>query len=385
MLRRKILFAAVAVVMMFSASSLYAESKKEYRVGAFFAITGKFASLLGEPERNTVKMIEKEINAQGGINGHKLVLYVEDTEGDNTRAVNAIKKLIKKNKVCVVVGPSRSGSSMAALPVAQEEKIPMISCAAAEEIVLPVAERKWIFKTPQKDSDAVRRIYEHMVSKGIKNIGVISGTDAFGDAGRNQLKKLAGEYKMNIVADETYGPEDTDMTAQLIKIKNAGAKAIINWSIVPAQSIVPQNMRQLKMDMQLYQSHGFGNVKYAQAAGEAAEGIIFPAGRLLAVDSLPDTNEQKPVLAAYKAAYEAEFKENVSTFGGHAYDGLWLAINALKAVGDDPAKIRDYIENSRFVGTGGVFQFSPEDHNGLTKKDFEMITVKNGKFVVLQD
>jgi branched-chain amino acid transport system substrate-binding protein len=224
-----------------------------------------------------------------------------------------------------------------------------------------------------------------MISKGIKDIGIISGTDAFGDAGRNQLKKLAGEYKMNIVADETYGPEDTDMTAQLIKIKNAGAKAIVNWSIVPAQSIVPQNMRQLKMDMQLYQSHGFGNVKYAQAAGEAAEGIIFPAGRLLAVDTLPDTNEQKPVLAAYKAAYEAEFKENVSTFGGHAYDGLWLVINALKAVGDDPAKIRDYIEKSRFVGTGGVFQFSPEDHNGLTKKDFEMITVKNGKFVVLQD
>jgi branched-chain amino acid transport system substrate-binding protein len=194
---------------------------------------------------------------------------------------------------------------------------------------------------------------------------------------------MADEYGIEIVADETYAPGDTDMTAQLVNIKNSGAQAVINWSIVPAQSIVPQNMKQLKMEIPLYQSHGFANVKYAEAAGEAAEGLIFPAGRIMAVDTLPEDAPQRDVLAAYKSAYESRYNDHVSTFGGHAYDALWLVVNALKAVGDDPAAIRDHIESAKFVGTGGVFQFSPDDHCGLDKTAFEMLTVKDGKFVVL--
>ncbi|MBU0995605.1 MAG: ABC transporter substrate-binding protein [Proteobacteria bacterium] len=381
--RKLFCFTAVSFFMVMSALTphLFAE---DYKVGCLFSITGS-ASWLGEPERNTAEMIAEEINKAGGINGHKLKLYIEDTQGDNTRAVNATKKLIKKDKVCAIIGPSRSGTSMAVIPIVQAEQIPLISCAGAEVIVEPVQERKWVFKTPQKDSDCVKRIYDHLTAKGIKDIGIISGTTGFGTAGRDQLKAIAKEYGMNIVADETYSPADTDMTAQLVKIRNSGAKALVNWSIVPAQSIVPKNMKQLKFDIPLYQSHGFGNVKYVEAAGPAADGIIFPGGRLLCVDSVSDDNPQKAVLKQYRDAYEARFKDKVSTFGGHAYDSLWLVINALKAVGDDPAKIRDYLETSTLVGTGGVFKFSPTDHNGLDKNAFEMITIKNGEFVVLKD
>jgi len=170
----------------------------------------------------------------------------------------------------------------------------------------------------------------------------------------------------------------------LTKIKASDAQAVVNWSIVPAQVIVAKNMRQLGMTLPLYQSHGFGNPKFAEACGEAGEGIIFPAGRLLVVDTLDDSNIQKALLAEYKAKYEAEFKDNCSTFGGHAYDALWLVVNALKAVGPDKAKIRDHIEGTQgFIGTGGVFNFSAEDHCGLDKAAFEMITVKGGKFVSL--
>ncbi len=374
----------VSVLMMtafmFCASSLYAESKT-YRVGCAFAITGS-ASWLGEPQKNTAEMIQKEINDAGGINGHKLELFIEDTQGENTRAVNAIKKLIKKDNVCAIIGTSRSGTSMAAIPVVEKAGIPMISCAAAESITTPVAERKWIFKVAQNDSDAVRRIYEHLLAAGIKDVGIMSGTTGFGDAGRIQLKALCAEYGINILADETYAPTDTDMTAQLIKIRNSGAKAIVNWSIVPAQAIVPQNMKQLKMEIPLYQSHGFANVKYAEAAGAAGEGLIFPAGRIMAADTVADDHPQKSVLMKYKTAYETAFKDHVSTFGGHAYDGLWLIIEALKAVGDDPAKIRDYLETAKFSGIGGMFKFSAQDHCGLDKMAFEMLTVKDGKFVV---
>ncbi|MCD6232485.1 ABC transporter substrate-binding protein [Candidatus Aerophobetes bacterium] len=355
---------------------------KPYKVGAIFAITGA-ASWLGEPERNTVKMIEEEINALGGINGHPLKVIVEDTVGDETKAVMAVKKLIEKDKVLAIVGPSRSGTTLAVIPIVERAKIPLISCAAAEAIVAPV--KPWVFKTPQKDSDAVVKIYEYMNKHQISKVAIITGTTGFGSEGRKQLKKLAPEFGITIVADETYGPKDTDMTAQLTRIKATDAQAVINWSIVPAQAIVVKNMRQLGMTIPLFQSHGFGNIKYAEMAGEAAEGLIFPAGRLLAVDTLPETHPQKEVLTRYKERYESKYGENVSTFGGHAWDALQLVILALRAVGPDRERIRVFIENVKgFVGTGGIFYYSPEDHTGLNKEAFEMLTVKKGKFVVLK-
>jgi len=274
---------------------------------------------------------------------------------------------------------------MAIIPVIQEARIPLVSCAGAAVIVEPVAERKWVFKVPQKDSDCVRRIFDHMTSKGIKDIGIITTTSGFGKAGRDQLTMIAADYGIKIVADETYDPTTTDMTAQLVKIKNAGAQAVVNWSIEPAQSIVPQNMKQLKMTIPLYQSHGFGNLKYVAAARAAAEGIIFPAGRLLVVDAVPADHSQKKVLVDYRTQYEKTYNDKVSTFGGHAYDAMWIVAGALKKAGDDRAKLHDEIEKTEFTGTAGMFKFSPTDHCGLDKTAFELLTVKDGKFVVLTE
>jgi branched-chain amino acid transport system substrate-binding protein len=351
-----------------------------YKIGAVLAVTGP-AAWLGEPEKNTVKMIEEQINAAGGINGHKLEVIVEDTVGEEANTVLAIKKLITREKVLAIVGPSRSGESMAAIPIVEREQVPLISCAAAEEIVKPV--KKWVFKTPQSDADAVRVIYEKMKNMKLNKVAIMSGTTGFGTAGRDQLKKLAPEYGMTIVADETYGPKDTDMTAQLTKIKGTDAQAIVNWEIVPAQTTIMKNRQQLGMTIPLFQSHGFGNIQYARTAGASADGVLFPAGRLLAADSLPDGHPQKALLLQYKKNYEEKFKTDVSTFGGHALDAINLVVEALKAVGPDKAKIRDYIENKKnFVGTGGIFNFSAEDHCGLDTKAFEMLTVKDGKFLL---
>lgn len=383
-MKNRVLSAAITAVFVLSCAGLiYAGEKEPYHIGCVFSITGK-AAWLGEPERNTVEMLAEQINNAGGINGHKLVLHIEDSQGSNTRAVNAVKKLIKKDGVCAIIGPSRSGTTLATIPVVQQARIPMLSCAAAASITNPPGEREWVFKMGQNDSDAVRRIYEHMNENGIEKVGILTGTTGFGDAGRTQLKSLAGEYAIRIVADETYAPGDTDMTAQLIRIRNSGARAVINWSIVPAQSIVPKNMKQLKMDIPLYQSHGFANIKYAAAAGSAAEGCIFPAGRIMAVETVPEDHPQKKVLVAYKEAYEARFDDQVTTFGGHAYDAIHIIAKALEKVGDNPGKIKEAIENMEFVGISGVFRFSENDHCGLDKNAFEMMTVKDGKFVVLE-
>ena len=308
---KKVLVFTAIICMILSGTALAAEPIK---IGAVFAVTGK-ASWLGEPERNTVKMIEAEVNAAGGINGRLIEVIVEDTAGVEPNTINAVKKLINKDNVVAIIGPSRSGTTMAVKPIVEESAVPLISCAAAAAIVDPLA--KWVFKTPQKDSDAVIRIYEHAKANGATKIAIITGTTGFGAAGRTQLLKYAPKMGMEIVADETYGPADTNMEAQLTKIKATDAQAIVNWSIVPAQVIVAKNMSQLGMNIQLYQSHGFGNVKFAEACGEAGDGIIFPAGRLLVVDTLDDANAQKALLTKYKAGYEAKYKDEVSTFGGH--------------------------------------------------------------------
>jgi branched-chain amino acid transport system substrate-binding protein len=252
-------------------------------------------------------------------------------------------------------------------------------------IVNPVA--KYVFKTPQKDSFAVQKIYMQMKKMNIKKIGIVSGNDGFGKAGKEQLEKIAPEYGIDIVVNEVYDKDATDLTAVATKLKAANVQAVVNWSIVPAQSIIAKNMKQIGLNVPLFQSHGFGNIKYVQAAGAAAEGIIFPAGRLLVAESLPDKDTQKAVLVKYKKDYEvACHGEECSTFGGHAYDAFMILVKAIEKAGStDKEKVRAAIENLKgFVGTGGIFNFSPEDHNGLDINSFEMLTVKNGKFVILK-
>jgi branched-chain amino acid transport system substrate-binding protein len=351
------------------------------KVGAILAVTGP-ASFLGAPESKTLEMLVDEVNAAGGVAGNKIELIIKDSGANPEKAISFAKQLIEEEKVFAIIGPSTSGETMKIKGIMEEGKTILLSCAAAEVIVNPVA--KYVFKTPQKDSFAVRWIFGDMKKKGIKKIGLVSGNTGFGKAGMAQLKSAAPEFGLEVVIAEVYDKKATDLTAVVTKLKGAGVEAVVNWSIVPAQAIVPKNMKQIGLNVPLYQSHGFGNIKYVEAAGAAAEGIIFPAGRLLVSDVLPDDNPQKAVLVKYKTDYESKYGEKASTFGGHAYDAFMILVQAIEAAGTDREKARDAIESLQgYVGTGGVFNFTAEDHNGLGMDSFEMLTVKDGKFTLL--
>jgi branched-chain amino acid transport system substrate-binding protein len=350
------------------------------KIGVIFAVTGP-ASFLGAPEAKTAEMLVEEINAKGGIQGHKLVLLIKDSNGDPQKAISFAKQLIEEEKVFAIIGPSTSGETMKIKAICEEGKTILLSCAAAEDIVNPVA--KYVFKTPQKDSDAARKIFAEMKKMTITKIAVTSSNTGFGMAGKKQLEKLAPEFGVQIVVNEVYEKEATDLTSVLTKVKAANVQAVVNWSIEPAQAILAKNMKQLGLAIPLFQSHGFGNIRYVKEAGEAAEGIIFPAGRLLVADVLPETNTQKPVLLKYKKDFETKYKEDASTFGGHAYDAIMLLAKAIETGGVDKEKAREALESIKgFVGTAGVFTMSAADHNGLDLNAFEMLTVKGGKFAV---
>jgi branched-chain amino acid transport system substrate-binding protein len=220
MMRRTAIMCLLALAVLAGGPSV-AGAAEPIRIGAIFSVTGP-ASFLGEPERNTVKMLEEDINQSGGVLGRPVEIIVYDDETDATKAVTALDRLIKKDKVVAVVGPSISGSTLAIVPKVEEAKIPLVSCAAAKKIVDPV--KKWVFKTPQSDELAVRKIYQHAKKAGIKKVAIITASDAFGAAGREELKALAPGFGIAVVADEVFGPKDTDMTAQLTKIKGTDAR-----------------------------------------------------------------------------------------------------------------------------------------------------------------
>ncbi len=369
----------VSLALVFSCT----KEKEPYKVGAVFSVTGR-TSFLGEPEKKTAVMIAEAINKVGGINGHPLELVIYDDESDETKAVLAVKRLIKKDKVPVIIGPSLSGNTLAVVKIMNDAKVPLVSCAASNKIVTPVVDRKWIFKVPQSDTHAVEKVYDHLLKNGIKKIAIMSVSTGFGASGREELLRLAPQVGIEIVADERYGPKDTDITAQLTRIRGTDAQAIVNWSVGPTQVLAVKNWHDLGMtSIPFYQSHGFGSRKNIKLAAGAAEGVFCPLGRVNIPDLIPADHPQKKIIEIYNKAYQEKYNEPLSSFGGHGWDALNLVIDALKAVGPDSAKIRDYIETrTNYIGQHGVFNFSPTDHNGLTKEAFEMVVVKDGDWAL---
>ena len=367
-----------------TARGLAADNSKPIKIGAIFSVTGP-AAFLGAPESKTARMIIDQVNAAGGVNGRKLELVLKDSAGSPEKAVSFAKQLIEEEKVLAIIGPSTSGETMQIKALCEENAMLLLSCAAAEDIVNPLA--KHVFKVAPKDSQAAVWIYRTMKEKGITRIAVLTSNDGFGAAGRKQLQNLAKTEGITILVDEVYDKQATDLTDILTKVKGAaGVQGVVNWSIVPAQSIVAKNLRQLGLQVPLFQSHGFANRKYAEQAGVAAEGTLFPASRIVVADELPEGHPQKRVVMAYKHDYEARYKEDVSTFGGHAYDAVLVLVEALKQAGQpDREKVRAALEHLRgFVGTAGIFNFSPTDHTGLDLDAFAMLTVKDGKFTTIQ-
>ncbi|MCM2263915.1 MAG: ABC transporter substrate-binding protein [Desulfuromonadales bacterium] len=370
----------MVICFVLSAGAALAEP---LRIGALFSVTGP-AAFLGEPEKNTLEMLVKEINAKGGVKGQPVEAVIYDTTGDPTKAVQLATKLIKDDKVVAIIGPSTTGETMAVKPVTEKEQIPLVSCAAGIKITDPV--NAWTFKTPANDHIAGEKILNYAVSKGQKNFALLTVSDGFGASGREQLKALLAKKGLALVADETFGPKDTDMTAQLTKIRAANPDAIICWGTNPGPAVVTRNVKQLGIKTPLYMSHGVASKKYIELAGvDAAEGVMLPAGKLAVFDKLPETDPQAKLLKEYDAAYRKAYGVEASTFGGYAYDAFQLIIGAVQKNGAGAEQLRSGLEQaSKMVGVSGSFTMSSSDHNGLDLSAFEMVRITAGDWAIIQ-
>ncbi|MBI1201315.1 MAG: ABC transporter substrate-binding protein [Rhodopseudomonas sp.] len=367
-----------AAAFLTAASTAYADIK----IGSILAVTGP-ASFLGDPEKKTLEMYVDQINAAGGVNGQKIKLTVYDSGGNPNKAKTFATRLIEQDQVDAVIGDSTTGATLAIMPVFEDAGVPLISLAGAIQVIQPV--RKWVFKTPHTDTMACEKIFEDLKKHNQTKIALISGTGGFGKSMSAECHKVAGQYGIQIVHEESYGPNDNDMTPQLTNIKNAaGVQAVVNPGFGQGPAIVTRNYRQLGIKVPLYESHGVASKQYIKLAGDAANGVRLPAAALLVADKLPASDPQKKVVEGYKTTYEKKTGQEVSTFGGHAYDALMILVDAMKRAGSaDKAKVRDEIEKTKgFVGTGGVVNMSAKDHLGLDLTAFRMLEIKNGDWTL---
>lgn len=375
------LFIAALVVGLVAPAACAAKAAKTpYVIGAIFSTTGDNAPL-GVPERQTVEMLAKKLNAAGGIKGHPVKVLYYDDAGKPEQAVQACQDILAHKNCLAIVGPTLTGPSLAIAGMCEQAKMPLLSCAASIKIVQPV--KKYVFKTAQTDAQAVERLIDYLKKKGIARVGFIYDSNAFGSSGRDQWIALSKQARIATVAMESFGSNDTDMTSQVTKIRAARPQAIICWGTNPGPAIVAKNIRTLGMKQRILMSHGVSNSEFIRLAQSAAEGVVFPSGKIIVASLISPKDPQKKVLTQYAADYQKAYRKPASHFGGHAWDAFQLVVGAINAVGPDRAKIRSHIESRKnFVGIDGVFNMSPRDHNGLDKNAFALIEVRNGKWTL---
>ena len=353
------------------------------KIGSVLSITGP-AAFLGDPELKTLQQYVEDINKKGGVLGRPLELVHYDDGSDANKANGFAKRLIDDDKVDLIVGGTTTGATMSMTPLVEKAGVPFISLAGAVVIVEPV--KKFVFKTPHTDRMAAEKVFEDMKKRGISKVALLSETSGFGQSGKKETEGVAGKYGMTLVANETYGPKDTDMSPQLTKIKNtAGVQAVFIFGLGQGPAIATKNYKQLGIALPLYHAHGVASEEFIKLAGPAAEGVRLPAAALLVASKLDAKDPQKPVVTGYTKAFNDKWKTDVSTFGGHAYDGLMIAVDAIKrAGGTDKAKVRDAIEATKgYIGTGGIVNMSATDHMGLDLSAFRMLEVKNGDWTLV--
>lgn len=381
--------ALLASLVLLSLVAPPAFAEDTIKLGAMFDLSGR-AAFIGTPTKLVAEMAVEKINAAGGINGKKIELVIADTTADPAKTVSIAKKFIFKDNVVAIIGPTLTDTGMAIKKVVDEGKTPTFMTVGGDPVIMgdKFGPYTWVFKSPQRSSTAVERMFIYLKEKGLTKIALLSAADGFGKDGAHWIDQLAPKYGIDIIARESFGTRDTDMTAQLTNAKNSKPQAIVAWTIGPAGSILAKNVKQLGIDLPLFQCHGLPDPKYIELAGAASEGNRMPSTKLMVAGQLADSDPQKPVILEFikmynEKGYDKQFP--INTHSGYAWDAIMMVADAIKKAGTEKEALRQAIENTKgYVGISGVYNITPEDHNGLGVDSMVMVQVKNGTFTMAE-
>lgn len=377
---RRIIVLALALGLQISGATA------QVKIGASLSSTGPAASL-GIPEKNTVQLLPKKI---GDITIEWIVL---DEASDTTTARKNVEKLTAEEKVDVILGPSTTPTTLAAIEVAAKSQTPLFSLGAAGRIVEPMDElRKWIFKTPYHDRMIAEVVARHMKATGVKSVAYIGFNDSYGDSWGAELKKATERNDVKLIAWEKYNPTDTSVAAQVLKVISQNPDAVlIGASGTPA--VLPEaTLKERGFKGAVYQTSGVINNDFLRVGGKAVEGTLLPGGPIVVAEQLPDEHPAKKPGLEYKALYEkVHGPSSITTFGANAYDA-WLTISAAIPRAAAKAKpgtvefraaLRDEIEKTaNLPATHGVITMSEQNHLGFPDDAPVMMTIKNGTWAL---
>lgn len=352
------------------------------KVGSILSVTGP-AAFLGEDMKAGMELAVDEINAKGGVAGKKIEWVFYDAESQTQKGLTATRRLLDQDKVDMIVGGGNmSGMAIAMLGLTEKASVPFISTEGAMDIVTPVAERQWTFKSTADDEQVMERLADYYAKKGIKKIAFLGDSSGFGQGAAVQLKKVAQRRGLDVMY-ESFNPSDTDLTPQLGKIKAAGVQSVICWTVTPAGVVFLKQAQQLGMEqMNLIHSYGFVDKRYMDLAGDAAKNVLLVSVKFPVGAQLPDGDPQKERIAALTKAFEAKYKRKPNQFAAQTYDAVYLARTAIDRAGSaDRTKVRDALAGiDKWPGVGGVFNFSPQRHSGLSKDDLVLLSYRDGAF-----
>lgn len=380
---RGIRISVVAAGIIAAGSFIHtAHADDTIQIGAPLILSGPGA-FAGEASKRTLDMLAEELNKGGGISGAPVEFVYYDTEGKPDVAVRVVNRLVKSDQVDAVLGPIASWEAVAVKQVLERAGVPTLMLSATRATVDPVSD--CVFKLPVDDAIVVARIYKYLKENGISKVALITTQDGFGDGGQRELENQAEAAGIEIVFDEKFSMDDTDLAPLLNKIKRTDAQAVINWSSSRAPVIVTNTFRQVGLDLPLIHSHAAISPAVLEGAGDNSEGMLAAGAKFEAVNDLPDSDPQKSVINAYRDAYEASFGEAPNQFGAGAYDAFNILVEALKRAGTDPEALCDAIEQTEgHVGLGGVYSYSDSDHAGLGTDSVVIYQAGSGQWKMLQ-
>ena len=363
-------------------------AQAQMKVGVIASATGATA-VVGIPQKNSAALLPKKI---GNIDVEYIVL---DDASDSTQTVTLVKKLLDEQKVDAIIGPSGSPNAMGTLQFISEAKTPMLAPVGTVAVVLPMDDQKrWVFKTTQNDGLICEALVAHMVKKGVKTVGFIGLSDAYGESWWRTFSAMAEKANIKITANERFQRTDQSVIGQAAKIIAANPEVVLigaagGPTVLPHTTLVERGYKG-----QIYQTHGAATPDFARLGGKAVEGTIMAASLMLVLDQMPDSNVSKKMATDYIAAYEKVYGTKPATFGANVYDAGLLLQHAVpeaakKAKPGTPefrAALRDALESTKeLVGTQGVYNMSPQDHSGFDRRGRELMTLKDGKWQLLAE
>jgi branched-chain amino acid transport system substrate-binding protein len=350
------------------------------KIGAVYALTGPVAPY-GIAQQKGLQLKADAINARGGVNGHKIQVIVYDTEGNGNKAVQMVRKAVESDKVQVIFGPSSTGEALAAGPIANSLKTPMIAHSGSLTVVDPAT--PYVFQTAQYDRVFVPSVLREFQRLGYKKVAMLHSTDGFGQSGSALMKEMAPKYGVTVV-EEQFDRQDSDMTPQILKAKNSGADVMFIYSTFPAPAVILRNAKALGYPKPIYNSAAVAALDFIKQAGDAGNGTFVSCAALMLPSALPDSNPSKAAVVRDYNEYMSKYKEAPIPSAQHAMDAMDIVEIALKKIKGPVTgqALRDEIEQVKFDGANGQFNFSPKQHGvGVDNPPVIFLKISNGKFV----